>query len=362
MPQCGYQVDGIDRILLLDFDDFAGFEFAGSDLYSNCLVTAIRRSGDFVELACPDTAKYSSALQSGLYGHTLETSVGDISAETLAALHLATDRRYLAILHTVSDRHFAFAYDAGATVAYTNQTADGIGSLVTIAAASVYPLFEVTAAALTDETQNGEFTPDFTNGTYCETGPDTGANTGYKQATIAYKVSKPGGLPLDRGGLLVSVSGEKQAIALLTGYPNPDASKYEVERYFNASEAVSGNSSVARDAVGCPIGYITLSTDRIVLDHPAVSAPFTLESSHNWRLISGPPGLISLDYTAGSAGSYAITARGIDVGQDYFTFQNTVTAQTAQVYIINVAGRPWILTDLIWNMLGFWYDDGIWTS
>ena len=65
-------------------------------------------------------------------------------------------------------------------------------------------------------------------------------NTGYKQATIAYKVSKPGGEPLDVDGNLTRISGKKQAIALLEGHVNPDASKYEVEFYYDKRGSVTG--------------------------------------------------------------------------------------------------------------------------
>lgn len=169
VPPCGYRVEGIDAIRLLDFDDFDGFKFDGDDLYNNCLVTAILRSGGFVNVDTPDTAKYTSSLQSGNYTHTLETFIGDLSAELEATLHLATKRRYIVLFRAKNGRYFAFAYEAGATVSYANQTAEGIGSLVTITAASMYPLFEVAESAFTAETFNIEYVPDFSNNAYCET-------------------------------------------------------------------------------------------------------------------------------------------------------------------------------------------------
>lgn len=167
-PPCGYRVEGIDLIRLLDFDDFDGFKFDGDSLYSNCLVTAILRSGDFVEVDTPETAKYSSSLQNGNYTHTLETFIGDLSADLEAMLHLATKRRYIVLLRAKNGRYFAFAYEAGAGVSYANQTAEGIGALVTITATSIYPLFEVSKGAFTAETYSSEFIPDFDNGAYCE--------------------------------------------------------------------------------------------------------------------------------------------------------------------------------------------------
>lgn len=168
-PPCGYRVEGIDLIRLLDFDDFDGFKFDGDDLYNNCLVTAVLRSGDFVELDTPETAKYTSSQQNGIYTHTLETFIGDLSAELEAMLHLATKRRYIVLFRAKNGRYFAFAYEAGANVSYANQTAEGIGSLVTVTASSIYPIFEVSEDAFNAETYSSEFLPDFNNGAYCET-------------------------------------------------------------------------------------------------------------------------------------------------------------------------------------------------
>lgn len=169
MPPCGYRVEGINAIRLLDFDDFDGFKFEGDDLYSNCLVTAVLRSGDIVEVDTPDTAKYSSSLQNGTYTHTIETFIGDLSAELEAALHLATKRRYVVFFRAKNGHYYAFAYEAGATVSYANQTAEGVGSLVTITAASIYPLFEMVESALVNNNFSIEFLPDFNSGAYCET-------------------------------------------------------------------------------------------------------------------------------------------------------------------------------------------------
>lgn len=167
-PLCGYRVEGLDLIRLLDFDDFNGFKFDGDDLYSNCLVTAILRSGNFVEVDTPETAKYTSSLQNGVYTHTLETFIGDLSADLEATLHLATKRRYIALFRAKTGRFFAFAYEAGASVSYASQTAEGLGSLVTISATSIYPLFEVSKQAFTEKAFNVEFVPDFDSGAYCE--------------------------------------------------------------------------------------------------------------------------------------------------------------------------------------------------
>lgn len=131
VPSCGYRVEGIASILALDFDDFKGFRFEGDDLYKNCLVSAVFRSGEFIEIDAPDTAKYNSTLQNGAYTHTLETFIGELSHEWAAMLHLSTKRRYIVFFRAKSGRYFCFGYEAGASSSYTNQTTDGTGSLVT---------------------------------------------------------------------------------------------------------------------------------------------------------------------------------------------------------------------------------------
>lgn len=141
-PPCAYNVEGIRRIFLLDYEDFIAFGFGG--LYDSCLVTALLRSGDFVEVETPNSAKYSST---GTYVHTLETFVGALNAETLATLHLATKRRYLVVFQTNAGQYFTFGYDQGATVTYAGQTAEATGCLITVTAATAYPLFEITEEA-----------------------------------------------------------------------------------------------------------------------------------------------------------------------------------------------------------------------
>lgn len=160
-PPCGYSVDGIASVKLLDFDDFDGLRFENDGLYDNNLVTAVFHDSQFTELDAPDSAKYNSTLQNGIYTHTLETFIGQLSAETLANLHLSTKRRYFVLFQTRSGRYFCFGYAAGAQVSYTNQTTEGTGSIVTVTAQSIYPLFEVAADALNPIPYEIIFVPDF---------------------------------------------------------------------------------------------------------------------------------------------------------------------------------------------------------
>lgn len=165
-PPCGYTVEGLASIWLLDFEDFRGYRFDGDDLYSNCLVTDILRAANFIEVSAPDlVAKYST---SGSYIHSLETFVGTLDALTISNLHLATKRRYVVVFGGNNGKYYTFGYEAGAVVTYQNQTAEGFGALININAPSRYPLFEVTPDALERFITGGVFVPDFTNDAYCE--------------------------------------------------------------------------------------------------------------------------------------------------------------------------------------------------
>jgi hypothetical protein len=147
VPACGYNPEGISDIRLLDFEDFKGFKFRGDKPCDTCDVTAVNHTGGFIVMESPDTAKYSSTLQNGVYTHVLESFIGELSAGMSATLHLATKRRYIVMFRSKTERYFAFAYEAGATVTYVNRTDGGTGSLVTVTASSIHPLFEMSRSA-----------------------------------------------------------------------------------------------------------------------------------------------------------------------------------------------------------------------
>lgn len=164
-PPCGYTLEGITEVILLDFDDFKGFKFEGDDLYNNCLVVGIIRVGNFTDVPAPETAKYSSAINNKIYAHSVETFSNELSAYQSANLHLALQRRYIVVFKTKVGRYYTFGYEAGAVVTYSNQTADAIGALITISAPSIYPLFEVSPEAITTNPVPSDFLP---GGAYCE--------------------------------------------------------------------------------------------------------------------------------------------------------------------------------------------------
>lgn len=166
LPPCGYVIEGVASIQLLDWEDFRAFAFFNSDLYANCKVIGINRVASFTSLPAAN-AKYSSSQSGKLEIHTLETFVSELSAESLANLTLAKKRRYVPVFQLNNGKYYTYGYEAGASVSYTNQSSDAIGSMVAISAASIYPLFEVTAEALTSY-YGAEFVPDFINGAFCE--------------------------------------------------------------------------------------------------------------------------------------------------------------------------------------------------
>lgn len=165
---CGYNLEGISDVYVIDTDDFQAFKFDGDDLYKDCKVIQIAKIGDFTTLPAPVSAKYTSSLQNGYYTHTLETFITSLSGDILANQHLATKRRYIVIFRTNNGNYFTFGYTNGATYSYANQTTESTGTLITLTGVTPYPLFEVTAEAMTDTAPLGfEFVADFTNYTYC---------------------------------------------------------------------------------------------------------------------------------------------------------------------------------------------------
>lgn len=187
-------------------------------------------------------------------------------------------------------------------------------------------------------------------------------NNGLKQATIMYKVSNPGGVPLDLFGTPVSISGLKQAIALLNGRTNPNPSQYDVEFYFNEGDNVLGNVTQIYDPTSCPISFMNITPAQIILHLGAVTQYATIFSTNTWQLVSGSPNIATVSPTTGSNGSTSISfTRTATLGQRYYVFKDSLTNQTVQVYVINVSDPDaWILGTGIWDNLAFWKMNGIW--
>lgn len=166
VPNCDYSVEGIAQIWLLDFEDFEGFRFLNKGNYDSCYVTDILRSSEFIEVDAPDMiGKYNST---GNYTHTIETFIGDITADTISNLHLATKRKQIPLFKSNSGKVYTFGYEAGATINYNNQTGDGFGSVLTISSNSIYPLFECNPLIISSLPKpRNKWNVDFNNNTYC---------------------------------------------------------------------------------------------------------------------------------------------------------------------------------------------------
>lgn len=186
------------------------------------------------------------------------------------------------------------------------------------------------------------------------------ANTGYRQAYIAYKVDAVTGEPLDVDGNLTAESGKLQAILLLVGYTNPDPALYEVQGYFSAKQELNGGPTYIFDPENCPIGRIFVSPNRFILPLSG-EQDFVLYSSENWELVA-PAEYVEISQTSGGSGYSYLKITGLgEQGQEYVYFRNVSTGETARLYVV-VTDNPdeWILTTGFWNNSAFWKNTGIW--
>lgn len=183
------------------------------------------------------------------------------------------------------------------------------------------------------------------------------AHTGLNQAVIVYKVDENGNA-LDVNGALISESGRLQAIALLMFTANPDPTKYEVELYFNPEDSIDGTPTVEFSA-NCAAGYIFIFPAAVTVTTAAPTNTALIASSGPWT--APVPNFVTLNRYAGPRGeTVIIITRTATVGQETVIFTNTLTGQTAALYVVNVNTVVWILADHTWNFLGFWQDTGIW--
>lgn len=165
-PPCGYNVQGIVDAWLMDFEDFGGFEFANDAREDVALVQSIF-GGGAVRLPVSGATKYSSSMSGRMYAHTLETFIPSLSSQIVRDLNLASRRRYIVIFTTSDGRRFVFGYESGAKLSYSGQTTDAVGAAVTLSAASIHPLFELTADAYIGVARD-VYDIDFNFGAFCE--------------------------------------------------------------------------------------------------------------------------------------------------------------------------------------------------
>lgn len=168
-------------------------------------------------------------------------------------------------------------------------------------------------------------------------------------------MSDPGEIPLDRNGVPVSVSGERQAIAILDGYLNPNPGLYEVVGTFNAAAMFEGVKTFRLDP-SCEAGFIKVEPARVdISDGPrsvfVISGSAWIIQNVNFAAFSPQQG--------GAGGFQVEVSPGAQNGQGWVVFTNQ-EGRTARVYVINLPGALWILEDGTWNNDGKWVPDGIW--
>lgn len=186
-------------------------------------------------------------------------------------------------------------------------------------------------------------------------------NTGIKQAVTAYKVA-PNGAPVDINGQLTSISGRKQAIALLIGRPNPNPTLYEIEYYFNVGGLVEGEPTTKIDINYCPISKFTIDTTSVVLHPGNASQIVNIFASFGWQFV-GPFAFATSTPAVGEGGSTAVTiARTSTLGQGNMVFRDNTTGETKSIYVINTDALGWILETGFWNNLRFWSAAGVWNN
>lgn len=254
-PTCGYNGDGVVSVMLLDFEDFIGFTFEGNASYASCYVDSIVHGGAFVTIDLPDfPAQYNSSLSAGIYGHSLEAFIAELSAPIISDLHLATKRPQLVVFKTRSGRYFTFGHDSGAKASYTVQTADNAGAVLTLSASSQYPLFEVSPQAFEGDVHPFMYVPLFDDTAVCDFNNVTDVFTGFLQATLALRVSAIDGQPLDANNRPTAVTGLRQAALLLEGVPVPP--QYAITGTFPRKGDANGEPTITYAPNICEEGVL----------------------------------------------------------------------------------------------------------
>lgn len=189
------------------------------------------------------------------------------------------------------------------------------------------------------------------------------ANSGYLQAVVVYKVRAADNAPLDTDGNPITIdgvpTGRKQAIAILAGAVNPNPALYDVQFTYSPDGAIDGVPTVEQSD-NCPTGFIFASFPRVILQTSDPEYTTVITSSGAWTLTQGLP-YVTVTPAAGGRGTTAVKlTRTATLGQGVIIFTNTITGQTAQIKVINVDVKEWILEDGTWNNLGFWFNNSLW--
>ena len=184
-------------------------------------------------------------------------------------------------------------------------------------------------------------------------------NNGQLQARIAYKVS-PSGEPIDINGQLTSISGKKQAIAVMQGVPNPNPALYEIELTFIAGQFIAGTPTTYVNFSACPVSIFTIDANTLVLHPGNIDEVVNIYASFGWQFVGPFPYATANPSTGGNANTAVTIARTSTLGQGYMNFRDNTTGEVKSIYVVNTDALGWILETRIWNNLRFWSSTGVW--
>lgn len=163
----GYNLGGIDSILLLYKEHFWGYEFTDDELYDEFLVSKIFRTINYIELDIVDESLLNQTFTNEIYKIELKSFVRVAHSKATYLLEYAKRKRFVVFFKTKQGQYFTFGSDGGVQLSYSIQTdaAQGVnGMVVSITKNSIHPIFEVTKDAIF--TVPSLFVPNF-DGAYC---------------------------------------------------------------------------------------------------------------------------------------------------------------------------------------------------
>jgi len=183
--------------------------------------------------------------------------------------------------------------------------------------------------------------------------------TGLKQATVAYLATKETGEPLDINGELTSVSGRKQAIALLEGETNPNAALYEVAGYFEASALLEGEPT-AEPSPDCPPSSFSVSPLSVQLSPDTLTAVISVLSSGPWAIVGAVPAGFTMSQTSGTGAAEITITRTVSVGPFVLVLKPSDFPTSISVDVLNLESINWILETGAWRNYKLYKNNGLW--
>lgn len=339
---CNYSVAGINKLWVLNIDDFQVYEFKNDGLYSEVYVENIYIKGRWYEVQTVDDSKFTEKFTSGGYAQELNTYVAQFDSDIQSEILKTNKRKFLVLFRTNEGKYFVFGSDGGVPLSYNAETGtkgSSIGYSVTFSKSSQFPLFEVNP----DYMVNGggakfQYKPVFAP-IYCQLN-DVSKNTGYQIATYALKETIDKGEALDINGELCSVSSKKQAIVILQGKSNPDSSKYVSEGTYTVDSILKGGNVVKRlNYMECRpeiTGSITANPNLLTFTRKTTSKNVEIYSQHDWKMIQSSD-KANCNINEGGAGStIAKFDRTTNYGNGAYKFKNTYTQEEIDVNIQNL--------------------------